>query len=323
MEFFKRAVLPVIVIVILLAALVYRISSCSPGGSSVTASPSVSPSTPAEEPTDTASPSDKGPAASPTAPYDDTEIGTIYQSRGFNIAEIRDAGDVTMVHYYKPTGVQGETLSRFDWFDRSTGDRRLVYGWAYTQAFEIKPDKTFTALTTGLAPATGTQLFPTIYRASVENTDGAILEKGGEEEYYAPLDKSVTLGTDYPAALTGIHFTGGFVSLGFDAPIGDEGSFYGHEASLPKMSVENTDGFCTITLYQTTPSDGIDPEAKENAYCSLDRISSDGTDTIIKLKLNQASVSRYNIRLERSPATALPYAVIAFTNVAVDYPPGW
>ncbi|NLA87968.1 MAG: hypothetical protein GX847_11960, partial [Clostridiales bacterium] len=163
MDTIKRALLPALVIVVLLAALVFRLSSCSRDAK--TSLPAVTSESPPTGMTETATPSGGGSAkASPKPPYSGAEIKTIYESLGLSVAEIRDTGDVTMVHYYKPTGITDEIISRFDWFDRSTGARELVYGGVYTDRFEIRSDKSFTVLTTGVS-------FPKIYRAGYTDID--------------------------------------------------------------------------------------------------------------------------------------------------------
>lgn len=307
--------MPVLVIVVLIAALIYRLSSCTPGGSSTASEASASLS-----PSSSTSPSA---AVSPTAPYSGAEIKKIYEGLGLSVVEIRDAGDYTMVHYYSPSGVPGEIISRFDWFDRRTGARALVYGGAYTEKFEIKADKSFCVLTTGLSHIDGRRSFPVIFTAGYTEIDGAVKFYSSEAQYYAPLDQSYTLGTERRESLTDINFNSGFVSLGFGEQAGYESEFYAASMSIPKMDIRNENGFTTITLYKTILSKGAEVlNIKENPYCSLVSMTTDGIDTVITLKLND-SVSRYNVSAEFSPKTGLPYAVIEYTNVACDYPAGW
>lgn len=320
MENIRRAVVPAIVIIIIVAALVYRLSSCAPGGANnaPAAAASASPS-----PSPDASPPD-GPVSTPTPPYSDKEIEIIYDALGLSIVEIRNAGDVTMVHYYKPTGVAGEIISRFDWFNRRSGLRELVYGWAYTDKFEIKADKSFAVITTGVSHINGEQSFPKIFRASYGDIDGALSFNGAEDKYYAPLDQSHTIGAVRRESLTDINFSPGFVSLGFSAQPGYEAEFYAGYETTPLISIKNEAGYSTITLFNTTLSkDFREPDFKENTYCSLVSVTVHGTETVIRLKLNEKSVSRYNVSKERSPADGMPYAVIEFTGAAYDYPASW
>lgn len=320
MDKIRRAILPALVVVILLGALISRLSSCAQGGAPAADHPVRASASSSASPSAAPSPS----VVRPTAPYSDTEIKTIYNSLGLSLVEIRDAGDVTMVHYYKPTGVAGEIISRFDWFDRSTGTRALVYGWAYTDQFDIKPDKSFTVLTTGLSHINGTQAFPVIFRSAYSDIDGTIQFTGSEEKYYAPLDKSYTLGSERHECLTDVNFNPEFVSLGFGTQPGYEGEFYTAYESIPKMTTKHEAGFAVITLYKTILADAFKkPTDKENAYCRLASVTCDGTDTIIKLQLNEATVSRYHVSSERSPKTGLPYAVFEYTKAAPSYPTGW
>ena len=321
METFRRAFLPVLVIVVLLAALVFRLSSCSSDAKN-NAPPAESPKSPSASASATASSPSPG-AKSPTPPYSGAEIKRIYESLGLSVAEIRDAGDVTMVHYYKPTGVSGEIISRFDWFDRSTGARALVYGWVNTDRFEIRPDKSFTVLTTGLSSVDSALSFPKIYRAGYSDIDGAVTFTGAEEKYCAPLDRSYTIGLDRHTSLTDINVNPGFVSFGFGPQPGYESEFYAAAVSIPKMDIKNEDGFSTITLYKTVLSTGAEMlPVKENPYCNVVSMRSDAADTIIIIKLND-SVTRYNVSTEYSPKSGLPYAVIEYTNLDYDYPAGW
>lgn len=318
MEIIKRAILPILVVVVLLGALIFRLSSCSPentdNGVTATADSTVS----------SASSSPSPSTLSPTLPYSDNEIKSIYSSLAFSVVEIRDAGDVTMVQYYKPTGVTGEIISRFDWLDRSTGTRTLVYGWAYTDKFEIRPDKSFTVLTTGLSHSTGAQAFPVIFRSDYSDIDGAVQVTGSEEKYYAPLDQTYTLGSDRHECLTNVNFTPTFMSLGFSVQSGYEGEFYADYQSIPKTTVKNEGGLAIITLYKTIiATDFQKPADIENPYCRLESVTCDGTDTTITLKLNDSTVSRYNVSSERSPESGLPYAVFEYTKASPSYPSGW
>lgn len=323
MDTFRRVILPVLVVVVLLAAFVFRLSSCrSDASKTAPAGNSESPSVSATGAV--ASPSPGGTASiSPIPPYSGIEIKSVYESLGLSVAEIRDAGHMTMVHYYKPTGVVGEIISRFDWFDRSTGARELVYGWAYTDTFEIKPNKSFAVLTTGLSSVDGSLSFPKIFKAGYADIDGAVKFSSSEEKYYAPIDKSYTIGTDRHARLTGINVNPGFVSFGFSPQPGYEGEFYTADASIPKMDINIADGYATMTLYKTLLAEGAEfLSVKENSYCSFASMTVDGDNLIIKLQLKNI-VSRYTVSTEHSPATGLPYAVMELTNLDYDYPAGW
>jgi hypothetical protein len=319
LDTFRRAILPALVVIVLLAALVFRLSSCASDAKTSGASPAANPSA-------AQSSAEASPLAgdqSPTPPYSAKEIKSIYENLGLSVIEIRDAGDLTMVHYYKQTGVPGEIISRFDWFDKETGTRELVYGWAYTDKFEIKADKSFSALTTGLSQINGSMSFPEIYRSGYEDIDGAVKLTGGPEKYYAPLDHSCTVGTDRRECLTDININPGFVSFGFGPLPGYESDFYAAYASIPKMDIKNEGGFTTITLYKTVLAKGAeDFSVKENPYCSFSSMTVDGENLIIKLMLSD-SVSRYNLSTELSPESGLPYAVLEFTNLDYDYPAGW
>ena len=319
MNTFKRAFLPALVAVVLLAALVYRLSSCSPDKSRNAAETPVN--TPAGSPGAESSPS---PAVkAPAPPYSGAEIRRIYESLGLSVLEIRDAGDATMVRYYKPTGVSGEIVSRFDWFNRKTGARELAYGPAYADRFEIGPDKSLTVMTAGKSYASGMPSFPVVYRAGYTDVDGALMFRGTEEKYYAPIGKSYLLGTERHAALYVVGVNPGFVSFGFTSQPGYESEFYAASASIPKMDVAFADGLMTITFYKTLPSgDSEILTVKENPYCSVVSLETDGADTTVTLRLG-GNVSRYNVSVETSPANGLPFAVVEFTAAACDYPAGW
>ncbi len=323
MDRFRRAILPILVVVVLLAALIFRLSSCVPDGSKNGSLPAENTQTDIS-PSAASSPSPSSTGISPNAPYSGVEIKSIYESLGLAVVEIRDADEVTMVHYYSPSGVPGEIVSRFDWFDRSTGARDLVFGWSYTDKFEIKADKTFTVLTTGLSYVDGGRSFPKIFTSSYSDIDGAVQFTGTEAKYYAPLAQSYTVGVERRECLTDINFNDSFMSLGFDVQPGHESEFYTASESIPKMSVINEAGYSTITLYKTILSENFkNPANNEKTYCRLESVSSDGTDTTIVLKLNESTVTRYNVSTERSPESGLPYAVIEYTNIVFDYPAGW
>ncbi len=322
MDKLKRAALPALVFIVILASLVYRLSSCAPNKNSTAAEASASLVSASVTPSIGTNPLPS--TASPTPPYLDSEIKSIYSSLGLTVVEIRGAGDATMVHYYRPTGVAGEIISRFDWFNRSTGARDLVYGWAYTDKFEIKADKSFTVLTTGLSFVDGTLAFPQIFRSSYSDVDGAVRFTGADEKYYAPLEKSYTVGSDRHECLAGLYLTTGTVSLGFSPQPGFESEFYADYESIPKITVKNDAGISTITLFKTILSKNFkQPSDKDNAYCSFLSVTSDGTDTVIKLKLKADAVTRYNVSTDRSPESGLPYAVFEYTKMDYDYPSGW
>jgi hypothetical protein len=311
---------PALVVIVLLAALVFRLSSCASdaktGGASPVADTPASPS---------ASSASASPAAdtSPVPPYSAKEIKSIYSRLGLTVAEIRDAGDYTMVHYYKPTGVPDEIISRFDWFDRETGARDYVFGGTVTEAFEIKADKSFTVLTTGVSYDEGIRKFPEIIRAFYTDADGAVKFTRIEEKYLSPLGKSYTIGTDRRACLTEINVNPGFVSLGFGPQSGNESEFYAMPASIPKMDIVVADGIATVTLYKTILAEGAEMlPIKENPLCSVNSMRADGDTFILTLQLSD-SVSRYNVSVETSPESGLPYAVLAFTSAVCDYPAGW
>jgi hypothetical protein len=314
---------PVLVVVVLLAALVFRLSSCSSDAAkgAPSAENPASPSAIAAPASSTTSgDNDK---ANPKPPYNGAEIKSIYENLGLAVIEIRDDGDVTMVHYYKPTGVPGEIISRFDWFDRTTGARDFVFGGAFTEAFDIKGDKSFTALTGGLSDSEGIPAFPKIYRAAYSDIDGAARFTGGSEKYYAPLENSYVIGSDRRAILTDVNVTPGFISLGFGPQPGYERAFYSDFVSIPKMEISAADGIVTLTLYKTLlAKDAENLSVKENPYCSIVSMRAVGDTFMIELQLNE-SVSRYNVSTDYSPATGLPYAVIEMTNMVYDYPAGW
>lgn len=321
MNTFRRVWLPVLVVVILLGALVFRLSSCTSDAAGNTQTAESPAKAPAAVTGMEASPPPG--AKSPAPPYSGAEIRRIYESLGLSAVEIRDAGGVTMVHYHKPTGVPGEIISRFDWFDRSTGARELVYGPAYADRFEIKPDKSLTVLSAGKSYISGLPSFPSIYRAGYTDLDGALMFTGAEEKYYAPIDNSYSLGTDRHASLSAVSVNPGFISFGFSPQPGYESEFYSETASIPKMDIDIADGFATVTLHQTIPSEWSEIlTVKENPYCGVESLISEGADTIITLRLSD-SVTRYNVSTEYSPEDGYPYAVIEFTAAGFDYPAGW
>lgn len=325
MDSFKRAILPIIVTLIIVIALISRLSSCSPERLENAASASSGETSPAA--TDSsASPSASGvtDTAEPTAPYSDKEIAALYKADGLEIVELREAGDLTLVHYYKSTGVPDEIISRFDWFDRATGTRELVYGWVYADKFEACADKSLTVLTTGRNPIDAFQSFPVLFTSSYQNVDGAIQFTGSEQPYYMPIGTGCTLGLARPESLKSLVFNLENVALGFDAQPGDEGAFYAGSVTIPEMSVVNKDGISTVTLYNTVLSKAFvkpKPEAG-HAQCSLVSVSCDGKDTVIKLRLDQ-NVTRYNVGSIVSKTDDLPYAIISYSSAIFSYPSGW
>jgi hypothetical protein len=255
----------------------------------------------------------------------DDEIIAKYKSCGMNIVEIRNAGEYTLVHYYKPTNTDGEIISRFDWFDRATGLRELVYGWVYTDKYEITADKTLTVLTTGISHVDGGQWFPRIHKSGYSKCDGANYFYESEDGYYMPIEKSITLGKNRRECLTSINFNLETISLGFNEQPGYEAEFHAAVETIPEMNIKCEDGMCTVTLFNTILSEGfIAPEpGAGDVFCSFVSVSCDGTDTIISFQLGDI-VGRYNVSTDRSPADDLPYAIFEFVRRDnYSYPAGW
>jgi hypothetical protein len=261
----------------------------------------------------------------PAAKLSDDEIISKYKSHGMNIVEIRNAGEHTLVHYYKPTNTDGEIISRFDWLDRTTGLRELVYGWVYTDKFEITADKTLTVLTTGVSHVDGGQWFPRIHKSGYSKCDGANYFYESEDGYYMPIENSITLGKNRRECLTSINFNLETISLGFNEQPGYEAEFHAAVETIPEMNIKCENGLCTITLYNTILSEGFKaPDAGTgDVFCSFLSVTCDGTDTVITLKLGDI-VGRYNVSTNRSPADDLPYAIFEFVRRDnYSYPTGW
>lgn len=261
----------------------------------------------------------------PASKLSDEEIISKYKNYGMNIVEIRNAGEHTLVHYYKPTNTDGEIISRFDWLDRTTGIRELVYGWVYTDKFEINADKTLTVLTTGVSHVDGGQWFPRIHKSGYSKCDGANYFYESEDGYYMPIENSITLGKNRRECLTSINFNLETISLGFNEQPGYEAEFHAAVETIPEMNIKCDNGSCTITLFNTILSEGFQaPEAGAgDVFCSFVSVTCDGTDTVITLKLGDI-VGRYNVSTDRSPADDLPYAIFEFVRRDnYSYPTGW
>ncbi len=306
-------------------AIVFGLTSCAlvpskaPGIPDVSAAPSetgtVAPSASAD-----ASPS---PATTPSAPLTDKQIRDAYDVNGLSVLEIRDAGEYTMVHYYS-LEVPNDKISRFDWFDRKTGERELVYGWVYADKFEITADKSLTVLTTGVHPSDGMQSFPKIFTSCYTEQDGAVEFYSTEQEYYMPLEQHFTVGSDRPECLKRVCFDSGSMLLTFSERPGYEAEFHGAAETVPKISVINQDGVSTVTIYNTILSDNFVQTAGRmlGSAPSPLTVICDGTDTVITFKL-YASAGRYNIRSFNTPVEHIPHAVITYGTSEFGYPKGW
>jgi hypothetical protein len=273
-------------------------------------------------PPDTSSEAPPDTAAPPSEPLTDRQIMDAYTGRGLTVTEIRDAGTYTLVHYFS-SGDSRNEASRFDWFDRKTGERELVCSSICADKFEITADKTLTILTTGVTPD-GYQQFPRILRFGLTDVDGAYGVTRYDNDYYMPLEQSFTLGIDSPECLKSVCYDGGSMLLTFTVRPGYEQEFHADGETVPKMTVTNKDGVSTVTLFDTILSDdfvltagkllGSDP-------CPV-TVSCDGIDTVVTFKMH-GDAGRYNIGCFTTPVERVPHAVITYVPDNSDYPKGW
>jgi hypothetical protein len=297
-------------------------AACASNGSRAAGTPEVSaaPSETGEALPSTAVPST---SAAPAEPFTDEQIKSLYNDNDLSVLEIRDAGAYTMVHYYS-LEVPDDKVSRFDWFDRKTGERELVYGWVYADKFEITANKTLTVLTTGVSPTDGGQSFPDLFTWSSGNVDGAANPSGATLAYYMPLEQSFTVGADRPECLTSVCFDSGSMLLTFGERPGYETAFHGAAETIPQINVTNRDGVSTITIYNTILSDNFIQTAGRllGSEPSPVTVNCDGTDTVITFRMSP-NAGRYNISSFSTPVDYIPRAVITYTSSEYSYPKGW
>ncbi len=314
-----KAVGACLVLLALLAGLTSCVSgeSEAAGTSDISVGPSgasAAPTTPAEESTNASEP--------PPGPFSDEQIRDVYTANGFTVLEVRDAGEYTMVRYCSLED-PASAASRFEWFDRITGEREFVHGWIYVDKFEITADKTLTVLTTGLPPD-GYQQFPRILRFEYSDVGGVYAATVSDSDYYMPLEQSFTLGINRPECLKSVCYDGSSMLLTFDGQPGHEQEFHTDVEAVPKMTVSNKDGISTVTVFNTVLSDdfvqiagkllGSDP-------CPV-IVTCDGKDTVVTFKMHE-NTGRYMIGCFTTPVERVPHAVITYEADTFGYPTGW
>lgn len=324
MDRIKRALFPLIVFLLIAAALIYRLSSCvssaGGGGTEPAVSGSAGPSAPSSP-----SPSPE-PAASPGAPFSNDDIIKLYKKAGFEVREIRDAGGAALVRYC-PSGGDGDIeLSGFAWFDRATGERCVVFDGLTVDRYDVAEDRTLTVLTTGRDDG-GRQRFPELCISAYSDAPESVRYKSDVLPYYMPADRSIAVGDDRPAYLKSVSVDIDAVTVGFVPRPGDDGGPDQNFRNIPKTSVVASGGVCYITFYNTTPAADIRlPKAGAgDGLRSFAGLKSDGTNTVLTLKLSD-SADRYNISEGFSPGDGMPYAVFRFRSeedIRPPYPKGW
>lgn len=312
----------VLLIIVLLAGL----AACALSNPGTVGTPDISAVPTVTGAAPSASVSDTPPSTSEMIPgqYTNEQITALYANSNLSVIEIRDAGAYTMVHYYS-LETPDDKVSRFDWFDRKTGERELVYGWVYADKFEIMADKTLMVLTTGVSPADGSQRFPEVFTWRTGLLDGASNPAGETLDYYMPLDQSFTVGEQRYECLKSVCFDGGSMLLTFDERPGFEIEFHTVAESIPRINVTNKDGISTVTVYDTILSDDFIQTAGPmlGSDPSPVTVSCDGANTVISFRL-RSSAARYNVKSLITPVDCLPHAVITYeTSQYVSYPKGW
>jgi hypothetical protein len=338
----KKAALPLLVAVVLFAALVSRLSSCG-----------------ARQPTgDTAAPvSSQAPQASgvsetPSGPsklFDltDDDIRKVFKNAGFEVRAIRDAAVSTTEPGTSPAaGGKSDTAQRhtalvefysavsneaapslFAWVDRGSGAYDVVTGGLLTDTYELVPEDTLMVLTTGQMLQGGKQLFPEVftsqYTADAANPF-APHYVNATAPYYMPVGKSFTIGEDRQASLAELALGYDGVAVRF-SPGQENNEDIQADGGIPKTSVVCSGGYCYVTFYNTLPSpDFRAPKTGDgNSLRQFVSVSSDGTNTLLTLKLG-GKAERYNVAVTTSPDNGLPCAILTFrSNESVHYPAGW
>ena len=312
-------------VIALAVSLIFILAACASLQPSASGTPDAS-AAPAE--TGTASPdasAEVSPnlAAPPTEPLTDGNIMEMYTARGLFVAEIRDAGAYTMVHYFSPDDPL-DKASRFDWFDRKTGERTLVCGLIRADMFEITADKALTVLTTGLSTSGRYQQFPRILRFGYSDVDGAFSFNRSDSEYFMPLERSFSVGINRPECLKSVCYDGSSVLLTFTGQPGNEHESPAGAEAVPRMTVSNEDGVSTVTIFNTIPADDFVQTAGKllgSDPCPV-TVSCDGTDTTVTFKM-RPDAARYNISCFTTPVERIPHAVITYETGNFSYPKGW
>lgn len=311
MEQLKRIILPLLIFVVLVAALIFRLSSCTHStgsGSSVASSVSGTAGT-----TGVASSSSPTGSNGNRVNYTNDDITRLFRKEGYAVKEIRDVGHATMVQFYTQDENGAPYISKFAWFDRATGEHHVVCDGVLADTFDILEDQTLFVRTTGLDFNNGMQWFPELFVSRANPGSETIPYSGGIEPYYMPIGQSVTISNDRPESLKSVTIDFDAVSVGFVPQPGQEGAFDVGFRYIPKTSVVTSRGFCYITFYNTTlAADFIVPdEGTGDGLRRFVSVTCDGTNTLLTLKLGERTAA-YNIAMAYSPDDGMPYGVFKF-----------
>jgi hypothetical protein len=330
LERFKRAIFPVLVLIIIIVALLYRLSSCASAGdgsaSTSAASAEANPSAAVSAPVAVSHTPEAAVSPSHEVNYTDDDIVRIFTKEGCKVRDIRDAGSATIVEFYYPDSL-GDAVSSFAWFDRETGKYDVVGSGLVVDQVEITPQKTLTVLTTGINYVNGKQWFPEIYRSSFNEGAEAVRYFNETYPYFMPISQSFTVSDDRFESIRSIVIDFDAVSVGFVPQQGHESEFEVAYRYIPKTGLVCSGGFCYVTFYNTTLTSGfMAPTAGDgDGLRSFVSVKSDGMNTLLTLKLG-AQAARYNISMDYSPDDGMPYAVLRFRTDGDIYPPyhaGW
>ncbi|NLM60931.1 MAG: hypothetical protein GX193_02510 [Clostridiales bacterium] len=259
--------------------------------------------------------------------YKDEEILSIFESEGFHVLEIRNFSNTTVVQYTPPGTYDSNEgryrWSRFVWFDRLTGERKMICPAIDAVDFDVRINREVWILTRGIV--NGTQYFPNVFHSLYEKHDGLDFFRNTNEEYFMPIDRSITIGVSRREALTGINFGVDEIAFTFSWQPGYEGEFMAGSSTIPEMNIAFEDGNCIITMHKTIlAEDFVMPDVGEgDSMRSFLSAECDGTDTVVTLKIAE-DVTRYNIAASETPNEYFPCALLKLMRGEFHkYPSGW
>ena len=328
MDRFKRVIFPALVLIIIIIALFYRLSSCVPKTGVAGASDTGSQASPSEavtaSPDVSASPKLPSPSPSPKLNYRDDDIVRLFDKEGMEVKEIRDAGLFAAVAFQSIKAV-GDVPVSFAWFDRTAGGYEVACGRLLVDKFNVTAERTLTILTTGKDYVNGKQWFPELVRSYYSDGAGSPRYTTETYPYFMPITRSFTVSDDRRESIRSLVLDYDAVSVGFVPQKGHEGEFEVAYRYIPKTGVVCSAGFCYVTFYNTTLAEDFKAPEKGDGdgLRTFVSITSDGTNTLLTLKLGPQT-ARYNLSMAYSPDDGMPYAVLKFrTENGVAYPAGW
>jgi hypothetical protein len=324
---FKRVALPLAVALVIIVALVYRLSSCAPDKSGSARGAVSSPVAAADTPVD--KPPSLSAAPSSESLVTDEDIRKVFSKYNFEVRSIINAGDTAVVEFFYPK-CSGLVPARYAWVDRASGAYDIVTDGLLTDKFTVMPDGRLMVLTTGLDFTSNAQLFPEIFVSTYtadEASPFTVRYHAEIQPYYMPLARTFTVGGDIKSTLKSLSFSFDSVSAGFDSPRADNAAApeEGGAPPVPKTGVVCSGGLCYITFYNTGLSPGFQAPkpGTGDGLRTFVSIESDGANTLLTLKLG-ANAQRYHMASASSPDDGTPYTVFTFRpDSSVAYPPGW